>query len=570
MNFTYRKNDNSLLFKNIEDKDLLNIEKTQNYIPIYKSFFDLTEKNYNNINLNNYYFLKNIINKITDNIYEGIVINDKSIEYKKEIFFKYSPILDPIKFITNNYDLSHSDLLNIPQYNIEENISKNMYNYNNSAYIDSFFYYLTSQLLHNNNFLNAADFYGSFLGIKKNFYFNIIDDIENLYESEMFHKNKNKLFEITNDYYLHVLNNDSRNNKLPLKIGNNINDQNILNLSDISNISDINNLFIKNDLSSNTLTPNILYENNLTNLKKSNKTNETGSSCSSRSSNTNNSVSYSQDDNSESDDDNESNDLSVSDSTIFEDDIFINLFKFPIQLIALEKCENTLDSLFNNNIQITEEELGAFISQIILILITYQKLFSFTHNDLHSNNIMYVETEKQYLYYKYNSKYYKIPTFGKIFKIIDFGRAIYKFKGITLCSDSYDFKGDAATLYNFEPYFNNKKSRLEPNFSFDLSRLGCSLYDYFIDDLDDIKNIKSPIIKIIIDWCFDDKNRNILYKNNGEERYPDFKLYKMIARTVTKHKPDMVLNNEFFNQYIISKKKINNKIRFFNIDDTKI
>ena len=183
---------------------------------------------------------------------------------------------------------------------------------------------------------------------------------------------------------------------------------------------------------------------------------------------------------------------------------------------------------------------------------------------------MYVETEKQFLYYKYNSKYYKIPTFGKIFKIIDFGRAIYKYKGNILCSDSYDFKGDAATLYNFEPYFNNNKPRLEPNLSFDLCRLGCSLYDYFVDDLDDIKNITSPIIKIIIDWCYDDKKRNILYKNNGSERYPDFKLYKMIARTVTNHKPDMVIQNVFFEQYIISKKKLNKKHKIFNIDDIEI
>ena len=92
------------------------------------------------------------------------------IEYKKEVFFKFSPIIDPIKFITNSYDLSHSDLLNLPQYNIEESISKNMYSYNNSAYVDSFFYYLTSQLLHNYNFMHGTDFYGSFLGIKNDFY----------------------------------------------------------------------------------------------------------------------------------------------------------------------------------------------------------------------------------------------------------------------------------------------------------------------------------------------------------------------------------------------------------------
>ena len=27
-------------------------------------------------------------------------------------------------------------------------------------------------------------------------------------------------------------------------------------------------------------------------------------------------------------------------------------------------------------------------------LITYQKTFHFTHNDLHTNNIMYIKTEK--------------------------------------------------------------------------------------------------------------------------------------------------------------------------------
>ena len=572
MNFNYRKNDNSLLFKNLEDVKLLNVEKIQNYIPVYKKFFDLNENNYDNINLNNYYSLKNITTKKTDNIYDGIIINEKSIEYKKEVFFKFSPIIDPIKFITNSYDLSHSDLLNLPQYNIEDSISENMYSYNNSAYVDSFFYYLTSQLLHNYNFMHGTDFYGSFLGIKNDFYFNIADDIENLHESEIFHKNKNNLFEITNEYYLNVSNYDSRNYKFPLKIGNDIDDKNILNLSDISSISDIDNLFINNDLSKNIFTPNVLYENNITVLNKSNKTDESGSSCSSRSSNTNNSEVDSDsgpDDESGSQCDSDADESSVSNSTLSEDEIFIKLFKFPIQLIALEKCKNTLDSLFNDD-QISEEELGAFVSQIILILITYQKLFSFTHNDLHSNNIMYVETEKQFLYYKYNSKYYKIPTFGKIFKIIDFGRAIYKYKGNILCSDSYDFKGDAATLYNFEPYFNNNKPRLEPNLSFDLCRLGCSLYDYFVDDLDDIKNITSPIIKIIIDWCYDDKKRNILYKNNGSERYPDFKLYKMIARTVTNHKPDMVIQNVFFEQYIISKKKLNKKHKIFNIDDIEI
>ena len=41
-----------------------------------------------------------------------------------------------------------------------------------------------------------------------------------------------------------------------------------------------------------------------------------------------------------------------------------------------------------------------------------------------------------------------------------------------------------------EPYFNENKPRLEPNYSFDLCRLGCSLFDYFIDDLEDVAKDK--------------------------------------------------------------------------------
>ena len=62
------------------------------------------------------------------------------------------------------------------------------------------------------------------------------------------------------------------------------------------------------------------------------------------------------------------------------------------------------------------------------------------------------------------------------------------------------------------------------------------------------------IVKIIADWCKDDKGRNVMYKMNGEERYPEFKLYKMIARTVHGHVPSDVVKNPFFDRYLVGKK----------------
>ena len=34
---------------------------------------------------------------------------------------------------------------------------------------------------------------------------------------------------------------------------------------------------------------------------------------------------------------------------------------------------------------------------------------------------MYNKTDRNYINYKYNDTYYRVPTFGRIYKIIDFG-----------------------------------------------------------------------------------------------------------------------------------------------------
>jgi hypothetical protein len=309
-------------------------------------------------------------------------------------------------------------------------------------------------------------------------------------------------------------------------------------------------------------------------LKSASGSSSSSSTCSSRSSNTTGSPrsagsSRSGETEDEDEDEDEEEDTETMESE--EDSIIAWINTFPVQIIALECCENTLDSLIQEQPNLSDEEWDSIVLQILFSLITFQKTFGLTHNDLHTNNIMYNKTDKVYLYYKIDGKYYKVPTFGRIFKIIDFGRAIYKFKGNVHCSDSYHKEGDAATQYNCDPYMNTNKPRLDPNFSFDLCRLGCALFDLLVEENEqvesDMRNIKSPIMRIILRWCFDDKNRNILYKNNGDERYPEFKLYKMIARTVHNHVPLHVLQNPHFEQYQINKKKIKPGHKLMNIDE---
>ena len=253
------------------------------------------------------------------------------------------------------------------------------------------------------------------------------------------------------------------------------------------------------------------------------------------------------------DDDDEDDDADEDEDDADDDeeeriDVIIN--SFPVQVICMEYCENTFDDLILSN-ELTNDEWYSALMQIIMILITYQKAFSFTHNDLHTNNVMYNYTNKKFIYYCYKNKHYKVPTFGRIFKMIDFGRSIYKANGQTFCSDSFQTGEDAASQYNTEPYFNEKKPRLEPNFSFDLCRLACSIFDYLIDDLDEIKDLQKcdPIKRLIVEWCLDDKGVNLLYKNNGTDRYPDFKLYKMISRCVHNHTPQAQLERPEFKAF---------------------
>lgn len=575
----YQKRKNIELFKVLEENENLSLSLTQNYIPIYKRFFNLNETNYNSVNLNHSLFISNIKETIDDEkIYRCKIKNINNQKTKeKNVFFKQAPLIDPFKYLTGKFINENDKLFNLPQLNSNEmNTHKRYLDPNNSAYVDSFFIYLTNSLNHNHNFIHGIEYYGSFLTIKKNFKINVFDDLDYLLKSNYFNENKNILFKIDDyeDYFQ-----DETKKKEPIKIGNHLSLKSNISIKSF-NDEIFENIFEKNVVELNEIKSSQELED-LTNTNLFLNNNEIGtatlksnssSNCSSRTSHTTDDeyeencnncdnnldnvsdsfgndvdkINNKEDENNE-DNDDENNEDECEDEFCEEENIEVTIPQFPIQLIAMEYCENTFDDLILNNELKPEEWFSAFM-QIIMILITYQKAFSFTHNDLHTNNIMYNYTDKKFIYYCYKKKIYKVPTYGRLFKIIDFGRSIYKFDGKLFCSDCFQIGEDAATQYNIEPYFNNKKPRLEPNYSFDLCRLACSIFDYIVDDLDEVNNLEKcdPVKKLIIEWCLDDKGINMLYKNNGTDRYPDFKLYKMIARCVHNHTPqNQLIRPEF-------------------------
>jgi hypothetical protein len=63
--------------------------------------------------------------------------------------------------------------------------------------------------------------------------------------------------------------------------------------------------------------------------------------------------------------------------------------------------------------------------------------------------------------------------------------------------------------------------------------------------------VPDPLQSLIINWVRDDNNKNVLYMKNGDERYPNFKLYKMIARTVHNKTPESQLTDPLFSSFVI-------------------
>ena len=661
----------------------------QNYIPIYSRFFDITETNYNGIQLNQKYYLQNIIshpsqimesgrddrddrneNERDDydatrslNHLETIIADDNGNTSNVPIFVKYSPLLDPIRYLSGKYQVQENKTRTLPKYNsTPDDCEEKMLNTNNTSYVDGFFSYLTSRALHTHGVVHGVDYYGSYLCKQREFSTNVFDDIDYLVGCAFFNNYENDLFSIDYSQFGDDIEGDLSDvnmskmmkirNKMKSMIGPSGQDSYLQTDDDYHSMKNRINILdhiseSESGICDDTVTieseqplsldvslvdtdtvdhiqsdtcadagagagaPEVVdvVVNDETDtissvaLHPKKQTRDHDEMSDSDSSQSNSSyTTMSNDDDHDHEDLNPQDSIQVDDSSFAKEDegngdgdesesgsgsetgdddtgsgsgdddsgsysdtgsydsddeqIIVKIKDFPIQAILLEKCVSTLDRIMMTD-ELTKEEWSSILFQIIMTLIMYQKMFEFTHNDLHTNNVMFVETTEEFLYYFYEDQYYKVPTYGRIFKIIDFGRAIYKFRGELICSDSFHPKGDAATQYNFPPYYNPDKPTVEPNFSFDLCRFACALFDYFIYDLRKVEKLckSDPIIKLVVKWTTDDKGRNVLYKSNGEERYPDFKLYKMISRSVHGHIPSNEIHNPLFDTYKITHKK---------------
>jgi len=249
-------------------------------------------------------------------------------------------------------------------------------------------------------------------------------------------------------------------------------------------------------------------------------------------------------------------------------DIFAEFTGMPVMLIFMEKMEESIDSLLGEDTY-DESKWTAWMWQIICALIQAFSFIELYHNDLHGNNILYSSTTDEFIYYRTkDNQIWKVPTFGKIFRVIDFGRAILRVENQSIISDDFHEGNDAAGQYNFGSIRDPKEAAITPNQSFDLARLAVSIFDTLYEEPPAVKVVTSgpttvlskegdwtvketisPLYNLLWTWMLDIKGHNILKSENGEERFPGFDLYKHIAANCKNAVPKDQLRKPIFEKF---------------------
>lgn len=595
----------------ISAKNALGIDKLQPYLPIYERFFNLDAESRLSTTIRSKFLIANIENthesakQAANTLCNNLFVNQKEnkahasepLQISQKVFYKVCPLVDPLDYVLGE-DATINSALSLPtsppsSLSIPPAICDSQHN---RAYTDAFFVYLSSRLLNNYNFVQGIQYYGAFTGVKENFRFDFSDDISEPWESDSFMEGIDNRFtldaECLKEGFIKMkeMMDSAKKTKPPLGaiqiIGNPATStelgieeicveqpsskthqslatpdiQEVVDFPDYTEvekiISQTNSESGGSDRTSVTTDENAESDHLPKKLKITNihPIDHEGSS------NNNSEWSDIESDAKSSTEDDEVSECETesadSDEELVES-AWCTIPKIAVALIAQECLTGTLEDLMEQE-EMEVEEWRSCLFQICANLHAYNKAFDFVHNDLHAANIMWLPTDKSQLHYVIDEVEYSVPTFGRIFKIIDFGRATYRFGGLSFLNDCFESGRDAATQYNYDRIYDQTKDKCEPNYAFDLCRLACSLYDHFdkqecYSEVSDRATTNphplAEIAELVESWCLDDGGKNILYKESGTERYPGFKLYRMIARKVSQHVPQKVLHSKTFHAF---------------------
>jgi hypothetical protein len=435
-----------------------------------------------------------------------------SLRKEQAVHLKTSMLLSPFKWMEGEYGTEVGLPTTIEQAQV---ISSKIQNHHNSSYVGS----LIAGVLSQSKCQHFPKVFGIFTGFSKNHTINISDDYDDLSDRSWFVKNIGKTFQLrlADSIKSNTDFNHTRRSRQQLLLGESteLNDVSELETTQIAaSMGDLQRIFHTEE-------------------------EETSNDAESESSSV--STSYIFEIESAEIEEDEEDDIIEDD--LDEEDVGEEEFAWatftnvPVQTTVMEKCDDTIFNLLMSDSD-TNKHL-AWITQVIFALAYAQRNFGFIHNDLHSNNVMYVKTDQEFFYYNCNGIFYKIPTFGYLIKIIDFERGLISIRlsGMKeskfVMSDHFAISEEAGGQYNYGPFYNPKYPEIKPCPSFDLVRLATSLFwDLFPEGPYHEEYNTNVLFCMFKRWLTMDDGSSIMFgkKDPQDDRYEGFMIYKAIAR----------------------------------------
>ena len=170
-----------------------------------------------------------------------------------------------------------------------------------------------------------------------------------------------------------------------------------------------------------------------------------------------------------------------------------------------------------------------------------------------------LKTERTYLYYKFNNIYFKVPTHGYIFKIIDFGRSIFDFHNKTFFNDNFSKHGEAEGQYTYPVnslLFRKDEKTIYPSFHFDMCRLATTIIDVCEIKFDKDYREKQQFVDFIINLTMDINGESLSKLDD------DFNMYISISKYANNSLPRDIIQNFIFKNMRIKKKSFPKKLYY--------
>ncbi len=483
----------------------------------------------------------------------------------RSAYLKVTHLLDPITWIRGKYEFEDSSPKFFQPSSLSKRAAEKINDPMNQAYVEAVASYALSKLREADVSPHFHYFYGAFCGIADSYDYNISDVYSTYRHCRWFWDNQNK-----GVFSLELDDKDidpevkeaifEPPSELHSEVSSEVSEEELSEVS-LHEQDEVDEVEIKS-----------LHSTAMSSVSFKSQSDDTSQEESSAGD-----ISYDEED----DDENED-----------EINVFARLKNFPVMLLMTEPSQGTMDDLLTGwegegedttpGEKEWEEIWTAWIFQILAALSVVQSFFGFTHNDLHTNNIVWTHTDQKYFFYQNrDGTVWRIPTYGKVFRLIDFGRSIFWINDKLFFSDDFKEGNDAAEQFCFGPLRKDESDdEILPNPSFDLCRLSVSLFEALFPMKPEpkkggsilssepglvVRESKSPLYNMLWSWMIDEDGNNVLMEPSGRERYPDFDLYKVITQKIHNAVPKVEILRPIFDRFKVGKQSVGKKQKVYNL-----